>query len=90
MAEKKLTRSANKMLGGVCAGLAEYFGIDATAMRAAYAVASIFLAGFSGIILYIVLLLIMPEAAPKANNVEDVEFTEAEPKAEPKKGAKKK
>ena len=83
MAAKKLTRSANKMVGGVCAGLAEYFGIDATAMRLAYVVASIFL---PGIILYIVLLLIMPEAAPKANNVEDVEFTEAEPK----KGAKKK
>ena len=30
MAEKKLARSANKKLAGVCGGLAEYFGFDAS------------------------------------------------------------
>ena len=28
--EKKLTRSSNRMIAGVCAGIAEYFGWDAT------------------------------------------------------------
>lgn len=62
MNDKKLRRSNNKMLGGVCAGLAEYFGIDATLVRVAYAVLSCFCAGFPGIILYIILLIVMPQA----------------------------
>lgn len=62
MNDKKLRRSDNKMLGGVCAGLAEYFGIDATLVRVAYAVLSCFCAGFPGIILYIILLVVMPQA----------------------------
>ena len=62
MNSKKLTRSNNKMLGGVCAGIAEYFGVDATLVRAAYALLSCFCAGFPGIILYIILLIIMPQA----------------------------
>ena len=62
MNDKKLTRSNNKMIGGVCAGLAEYFGIDATLVRVIYAVLSCFSACFPGIILYIILLIIMPPA----------------------------
>lgn len=86
---KKLTRSTNKMIGGVCAGLAEYFDLDVTLIRVLYLILTLFSAAFPGVILYIILLLIIPEAAPAAKkepNVEDVEFTEAEPK----KGAKKK
>lgn len=60
MGDKKLTRSNNRMLAGVCAGLAEYFGWDVTAVRIIYALATIFTA-FSGIIIYIVLWLVMPE-----------------------------
>lgn len=59
--EKKLTRSANKSLAGVCAGIAEYFNLDPTLIRAIYACLTIFSAGFPGILLYIVLMLIMPE-----------------------------
>ena len=62
MNDKKLTRSNNKMIGGVCAGLAEYFGIDATLVRVIYAVLSCFSAYFPGIILYVILLIIMPPA----------------------------
>ncbi|MBR6018247.1 MAG: PspC domain-containing protein [Paludibacteraceae bacterium] len=62
MEEKKLYRSeTNKMLGGVCAGIAEYFGIDPTVVRVAYAVLSIFSTGFPGLLLYILLLIIMPK-----------------------------
>lgn len=49
------------MLAGVCAGLAEYLGWDVTAMRVVYVLASFFLAGFPGVLLYIILALIMPE-----------------------------
>ena len=33
--EKKLTRSSNRMIAGVCAGIAEYFGWDPTLLRKA-------------------------------------------------------
>ncbi len=56
--KKKLTRSDNKMVGGVCAGIGEYLGIDPTIVRIIY-VLMIFFAGF-GIILYLILWLIMP------------------------------
>lgn len=62
MNSKKLTRSNNKMLGGVCAGIAEYFDIDATLVRVIYAVLSCFCVGFPGVILYIILLIIMPQS----------------------------
>ena len=60
--EKKLTRSANKVLAGVCGGIAEYFEIDPTLVRVAYAALTIFSAGFPGVILYIIMLILMPQA----------------------------
>ena len=60
--EKKLTRSVNdKMLGGVCSGLAKYFGLDPTLVRLGYALLSIFTAGFPGIVLYILACIIIPK-----------------------------
>ena len=61
MANKKLTRSTNKMLGGVCGGIAEFFDIDPTLIRVCYAALSVFSAAFPGLILYIILMLIMPK-----------------------------
>ena len=58
--DKKLTRSENKFLGGVCAGIAEYFELDPTIVRVAYAVLSVFSAAFPGILLYIILWIIIP------------------------------
>ena len=58
--EKKLTRSANKMIAGVCGGLAEYLGMDATIVRVIYALLVLF--GGVGILLYIILALLMPKA----------------------------
>ena len=60
MADKKLTRSTNKMVAGVCAGIAEYFDLDPTLVRVVYAALSLFSAGFPGLLLYIILLIIMP------------------------------
>ncbi len=59
--EKKLCRSVtDKKIGGVCGGLAEYFGIDATILRIAWIVL-IFLGG-GGILLYLIMMLVMPQA----------------------------
>ena len=59
MEKKRLTRSSNKMIGGVCAGIAEFFDVDPTAIRVAYAALTIFTTGFPGVFLYILLLIIM-------------------------------
>ena len=59
MADKKLVRSANKMVAGVCGGLAEYFGMDATIVRIIYLLATLFTA-FAGVLIYIILMIVMP------------------------------
>ena len=57
--EKKLTRSEKeRMLGGVCGGLAEYFGFDPTLVRIAFVLLAI--AYGTGVLLYIILWIIMP------------------------------
>ena len=60
MAEKKLTRSNNKMIGGVCAGIADYLGLDPTIVRIV-TVLLVFFAGLS-VIVYLILWIIMPKA----------------------------
>ena len=58
--QKKLYRSkSNRMLLGVCSGVAEYFNIDPTVVRVIWAVASIF--AFAGVIAYAVCAFVIPE-----------------------------
>ncbi len=59
MSERKLRKSENKMIAGVCAGLAEYFGMDVTWVRIIYVLLTIFTV-FSGVIVYIIMALLMP------------------------------
>lgn len=57
---RKLYRSRqDRMIGGVCGGIAEYFNIDPTLVRL-LAVASIFLAG-SAILAYLIAWIVVPE-----------------------------
>ena len=56
---KKLTKSSNRKLCGVCGGIAEYFDVDPTVIRLLWVVLCLF-AG-SGILVYIVAAIIMPE-----------------------------
>ena len=57
--EKKLYKSnQNKMLDGVCGGIAEYFGIDPTVVRLIWALFS--LMGGCGIRAYIIAAIIIP------------------------------
>ena len=58
--QKKLYRSkANRMLVGVCGGVAEYFNIDPTVIRVIWAVASLF--AFAGVVAYVVCAFVIPE-----------------------------
>ena len=57
---KRLYRSSNKMIAGVCAGIAEYFNIDPTLVRILWAFLSLFSAGFPGLLLYIVCAIVIP------------------------------
>lgn len=60
--QKKLYRSStNKVLGGVLAGIGEYFEVDPTVIRVLYVILSIFTTGFPGLLLYIILLLMIPQ-----------------------------
>lgn len=56
---KKLYRSRrNKMIAGVCGGLAEYFNIDASWMRLCFVL--FFILGGSALLVYIIMWLIVP------------------------------
>ena len=59
MAERRLTRSqSNRMIGGVCGGLGEYLGIDATFVRLFFLLLA-FGEG-AGVLIYFVLWMILP------------------------------
>ncbi|EAG5655698.1 PspC domain-containing protein [Listeria monocytogenes] len=62
---KKLYKSSSqKMIAGVCGGLAEYFGIEVTIIRLLWAGAVLFFG--TGILLYIIAAIIIPKATPEA------------------------
>lgn len=66
---KKLMRSSDDVvIGGVCSGLAAFFGIDPVIVRLLF-FASIFFGG-SGIIIYLVLWAILPQAKTAADRIE--------------------
>lgn len=52
----------NKMIAGVCGGLAEWLGWDPTLVRIAYVIGSVLSIAFPGTIVYIILWVIMPQA----------------------------
>src|SRR6185295_12349781 len=52
---------SNRMIAGVVAGLAKYFGVDPTVARVLYVIGSIVSAAFPGILVYLVLWAIVPE-----------------------------
>ena len=60
--KKRLYKSNdNRMIDGVCGGIAEYFGWDPAIVRLAYVLLSVFSAAFPGLLVYIILWLIMPQ-----------------------------
>ena len=57
---KRLMRSNDRVIAGVCGGIAEYLDFDPVMVRVAYAFLPLFTA-FCGVIFYIVLWIVMPE-----------------------------
>ena len=57
--EKKLHKSSNRMLAGVCGGVAEYLDVDPTLIRLAWVLITAM--GGAGLLAYIAAAIIMPE-----------------------------
>lgn len=57
---KRLYKSRDKKVSGVCAGIAEYFGIDPTLIRLLWAIGTLFTIG-TGILAYVICALIIPD-----------------------------
>ncbi len=57
---KKLHKSnSQKMIAGVCGGIAEYFGFDPTIVRLIFA--ALCLTGGGGLLVYLIAAIVMPE-----------------------------
>jgi phage shock protein C len=69
---KVLVRSRKgRMVAGVCAGLAEYFGMDVTLVRVIVAVIAV-ITGGAGVLAYLVAWAIIPEEGEKASIAENL------------------
>lgn len=71
----KLTRSNDKMVLGVAAGIAARTGVDATLIRILFVLFT--LAGGPGLIAYLVMALIMPAARPDSDVIIETETVAA-------------
>lgn len=59
---RKLYRSkTERMLSGVCGGIAVYFNIDTTVVRLIWAFVSVFSAAVPGVLIYVICALVIPE-----------------------------
>lgn len=58
---RPLRRSRDRVVGGVCGGLAEYLGIDPTLVRVLWVFGTLLSLGVIGVLAYLVLMLVMPE-----------------------------
>jgi phage shock protein C len=59
---KPLRRSrSDRVIAGVCGGLAHHFGLDVTLVRVLYVLVSILSVAFPGILVYLVLWIVIPE-----------------------------
>jgi phage shock protein PspC (stress-responsive transcriptional regulator) len=66
----KLTRSRNKIVAGVCAGLAEHFGLSTGAMRIVFCIL-LFITFSAAGIAYIILWFLLPEGRSAAESYKD-------------------
>lgn len=68
---KRLSRSkTDRVIAGVCGGLGEYFDIDPVIIRALFALFVV--TGGSGVFVYIILWVILPESGDTSSNTETV------------------
>jgi phage shock protein C len=72
---KVLVRSRDgRMLAGVCAGVAGYFGVDVTLVRVIWAVVSV-LTGGAGVLAYLAAWAIIPDEGQKSPVAENIVST---------------
>jgi len=57
---------SNRMIAGVCGGIAKSFNLDPTVVRILFVLVSIFSAAFPGIIVYVILWIVVPEEGATA------------------------
>ena len=62
----KLVRSTDKVFAGVCADLAEFFGLNVRSVRLMWVVLSVVGVG-SPVLFYLILMLLMPESGVKTS-----------------------
>lgn len=62
----KLVRSTDKVFAGVCAGLAEFFGLNVRSVRLMWVVLSVVGVG-SPVLFYLILMILMPDSGVKAS-----------------------
>jgi phage shock protein C len=78
---KVLVRSRNgRMVAGVCAGAAEYFGIDVTLVRALVAVVAV-ITGGAGVLAYLAAWAIIASEGEKASPAENIANTKQDASA---------
>ncbi|MBN1598394.1 MAG: PspC domain-containing protein [Bacteroidales bacterium] len=58
----------NRIIGGVCSGLAAYWRVDPTIVRIIFILLAIF--GMAGVLIYLILWIVMPEANTVAQKLE--------------------
>ena len=57
----RLTRSKEKIIAGVCGGLANYFGLDPSLVRIGFALIAFISAGIPMLLIYIVMWFVIPQ-----------------------------
>lgn len=58
----------NRIIGGVCSGLASYWHIDPAIVRIIFVILAIF--GMAGVLIYLILWIVLPEAGTVAQKLE--------------------
>jgi len=59
---KRLTRSRkDRMLAGICGGIAEYMDVDPTIVRLIFALATFFTVVFPGVFIYLIMWVVVPK-----------------------------
>ncbi len=62
MANGELRRGSDRMVAGVCSGIAQWLGWPVDRVRLVYVLVSIFSAAFPGILCYLLLWFLMPDS----------------------------
>jgi phage shock protein C len=69
MSEKRLIRTLDeRMIGGVCGGLAKYLNLDPSLVRIGFVLLTVFSGMIFGIVTYIVMMIVVPEEGPNVKN----------------------